>query len=169
MQEKQEHSLIKWQLTGATGFIGFRTLVLLLEAGYKVRVAVRNATGPEKIKAIKAIAQYESQIEYIIVPDITVSGAYDDAVKGVKYVVHVASPFASPDLLESEYESSYIQPAIKGSTGILDSAAGVEGIKRVVITGSYLSIAGLAVAGTNGVVDGTYYAVQRELFLIRLL
>ncbi|KAK1242899.1 hypothetical protein MKX08_005711 [Trichoderma sp. CBMAI-0020] len=143
-------------LTGATGFIGLRTLVLLLEAGYKVRVAVRNDTGPKKIKAFKSTAPYESQIEYITVPDITASGAYDDAVKGVKYVVHVASPFATPDLLESEFESSYIQPAIKGSIGMLDSAAKVEGIQRVVITGSYLSIAGFAVAGTNAIVDETH-------------
>ncbi|GFP57553.1 ketoreductase CTB6 [Trichoderma asperellum] len=143
-------------LTGATGFIGFRTLILLLEAGYKVRAAVRNAIGSEKIKAIKPIAQYESQIEYIIVPDITISGAYDDAVKGVKYVVHMASPFASPDLQESEFESNYIQPAIKGSTGILDSAATVQGIERIVITGSYLSIAGFAVAGTDAAVDETH-------------
>lgn len=135
---------------------------MLLEAGYKVRAAVRNVAGSEKIKTFKSVAPYDSQVEYIIVPDITVSGAYDDAVKGVKYVVHVASPFASPDLLESEYESSYIQPAIKGSIGMLESAAKVEGIQRVVITGSYLSIAGFAVAGTDAVVDGMYYAVYRQ-------
>ncbi|KAM0476512.1 hypothetical protein ACHAPX_006427 [Trichoderma viride] len=143
-------------LTGATGLIGIRTLVFLLEAGYKVRVAVRNDKGPAKIKAFKSTAAYESQIEYITVPDITVSGAYDDAVKGAKYVVHVASPFAAPDLMESEFESSYIQPAIKGSVGMLESAAKVEGIQRVVITGSSLSIAGFAVAGTNAVVDETH-------------
>jgi hypothetical protein len=129
-----------------------------LEAGYKVRVAVRNDTGSSKIKAFKSTAPYEPQIEFITVPDITVSGAYDDAVNGVKYVVHVASPFATPDLFESEFESSYIQPAIKGSIGMLESAAKVEDIQRVVITGSYLSIAGFAVAGTDAVVDGTYYA-----------
>ncbi|KAM0521947.1 hypothetical protein ACHAPE_002512 [Trichoderma viride] len=143
-------------LTGATGLIGIRTLVFLLEAGYKVRVAVRNDKGPAKIKALKSTAPYESQIEYITVPDITVSGAYDDAVKGAKYVVHVASPFATPDLFESEFESSYIQPAIKGSVGMLESAAKVEGIQRVVITGSSLSIVGFAVAGTNAVVDETH-------------
>lgn len=135
---------------------------MLLEAGYKVRAAVRNVAGSVKIKTFKSVAPYESQMEYIIVPDITVPGAYEDAVKGVKYIVHVASPFASPDLLESEYESSYIQPAIKGSIGMLESAAKVEGIQRIVITGSYLSIAGFAVAGTNAVVDGTYYAAHRE-------
>jgi nucleoside-diphosphate-sugar epimerase len=133
-----------------------------LEAGYKVRVALRNVAGSEKIKAFKSIAPYESQIEYIIVPDITVPGAYDDAVKGVKYVVHVASPFASPDLLESEYESSYIQPAIQGSIGMLESAAKVDSVKRVVITGSYLSIAGFAIGGTNAIVDGTYYIPQKK-------
>ncbi|RFU80151.1 hypothetical protein TARUN_2066 [Trichoderma arundinaceum] len=143
-------------LTGATGFIGFRTLVLLLEAGYKVRTAVRNVAGFEKIKALKSAAPYVSQMEHIVVTDITAPGAYDDAVKGVKYIVHVASPFASPDLLESEYESSYIQPAIKGSTGILDSAAAIAGIERVVITGSILSIAGFGINGTDAIVNETH-------------
>jgi nucleoside-diphosphate-sugar epimerase len=139
-------------------------LVLLLEAGYKVRAAVRNVTGLEKIKAFKSVAPYASQLEHIIVPDITISGAYDDAVKGVKYIVHLASPFAAPDLLESEYESSYIQPAVKGTTGMLDSAATVAGIKRVVITGSILSIMGFAANGSNAIIDGTYPTLCKEYF-----
>ncbi|KAM0261509.1 hypothetical protein ACHAQJ_002191 [Trichoderma viride] len=143
-------------LTGATGFIGFRTFVLLLEAGYKVRAATRNTAGFEKIKASKSVVPYESQIEHIIVPDITIPGAYDEAVKGVKYIVHLASPFASPDLHESEYESSYIQPAVKGTTGILDSAATVAGIKRVVITGSLLSIAGFAINGSDAIINESH-------------
>ncbi|OPB45484.1 reductase [Trichoderma guizhouense] len=140
-------------LTGATGFIGFRTLVLLLEAGYKVRAAVRNVAGFERIKALKSAAPYVSQIEHIVVPDITVPGAYDEAVKGVKYVVHVASPFSSPDLVQSDYESSFIQPAVKGTVGMLDSAITAESVKRVVITGSILSITGLAVYGPDVIVD----------------
>ncbi|KAL7934392.1 NAD(P)-binding protein [Trichoderma chlorosporum] len=134
-------------LTGATGFIGFRTLALLLEEGYRVRTAVRNAAGYEKIKALHSVAPYASQMEQVIVPDITVQGAYDAAVQGVKYVVHVASPFSSPDLVESDYESGFIQPAVKGTVGMLDSALTTESVKRVVITGSLLSIVGL---GTNG-------------------
>lgn len=93
-------------------------------------------------------------MEHIIVPDITVPGAYDEAVKGVKYIVHVASPFSSPDLVQSDYESSFIQPAVKGTVGMLDSAITAESVKRVVITGSILSITGIAVFGPDVIVDG---------------
>ncbi|UKZ82668.1 hypothetical protein TrVFT333_010462 [Trichoderma virens FT-333] len=140
-------------LTGATGFIGFRTLVLLLEAGYRVRTAVRNAAGYEKIKALKSAAPYATQMEQIIVPDITVQGAYDDAVQGVKYIVHVASPFASPDLAQSDYESSYIEPAVRGTVGMLDSAITAESVRRVVITGSILSITSLDSYGTDTIIN----------------
>ncbi|KJZ70007.1 hypothetical protein HIM_10588 [Hirsutella minnesotensis 3608] len=42
-------------LTGATGMIGFKTLAVLLEAGYQVRAAVRNQAGFDKISALKPI------------------------------------------------------------------------------------------------------------------
>ena len=75
-------------------------------------------------------------------------------MKGVKYVVHVASPFASPDLFNADPESAYMQPAVKGTVGMLDSADKVPGIERVVITGSILPIASFPLA-SGAVVDGT--------------
>ncbi|KAL7910419.1 NAD(P)-binding protein [Trichoderma velutinum] len=147
-------------LTGATGFIGFRTLVLLLEAGYKVRAAVRNVAGFERIKALKSAAPYASQIEHIIVPDITVPGAYDDAVKGVKYIVHIASPFSAPDLTQGDYETSFIQPAVRGTVGMLDSAITTEGVKRIVVTGSLLSITGIKVFGPDVIVDENHRTAE---------
>ncbi|KAL7948674.1 hypothetical protein V8C42DRAFT_363174 [Trichoderma barbatum] len=143
-------------LTGATGFIGFRTLVLLLEAGYRVRTAVRDAAGFEKIKSLKSSAPYESQMEHTVVPDITVQGAYDDAVQGVKYIVHMASPFASPDLFQGDHEFSYIQPAVKGTIGMLDSAITTMSVKRVVITGSILSITSLDTYGSDAIINESH-------------
>ncbi|KAJ2981408.1 hypothetical protein NQ176_g2045 [Zarea fungicola] len=143
-------------LTGATGFIGFRTLVFLLEKGYNVRCAVRNEAGYERIKALKSAAPYASQMQSILVPDITVPGAYDEAVKGVDYVIHAASPFAAPALLSSEeYEANYIQPAIAGTVGMLDSATKASSIKRVVITASILSIMSLQDGAKSVVITET--------------
>ncbi|KAK5995411.1 Ketoreductase CTB6 [Cladobotryum mycophilum] len=126
-------------LTGGTGMVGFRTLVLLVEAGYKVRAAVRNQEGFERILSLKPLAPYASQVESIIVPDITATGAYDEAVKGVKYILHIASPLASasPD---NNWEKHVIQPAIKGTVGMLESAHKTSGIEKIVITASVLSI-----------------------------
>jgi len=98
-----------------------------------------------------------------------VAGAYDDAVKGVKYVVHVASPFASPDLMESQFETGYIQPAIQGTVGILDSALKTKGIERIVITSSIVAIASFAVAGTGVVIDGRCLELPSLGFVLRML
>ncbi|KAL6879168.1 NAD(P)-binding protein [Trichoderma novae-zelandiae] len=132
-------------LTGGTGMIGFRTLVDLVQAGYNVRAAVRTQAGFDRISSLKPLAPYRSQVDGIIVPDITAPGAYDEAVKGVKYVVHVASPLGSSAVdSEEAFQTEIIQPAIRGTVGILESAHKVSGIERIVITGSILSIVSLA-------------------------
>ncbi|KAL7791484.1 hypothetical protein V8C37DRAFT_382531 [Trichoderma ceciliae] len=130
-------------LTGATGMIGFKILVQVLKAGYRVRAAVRNQAGFDRISALKPLAPYASQVESVIVPDITVPGAYDEAVKGVKYVVHIASPLALPVEGEEAYQTQIIQPAIQGTVGILESANKVSGIEKIVITASVLSVASI--------------------------
>ncbi|KAL6904085.1 hypothetical protein GGI43DRAFT_310182 [Trichoderma evansii] len=120
--------------------IGFRVLTLLLEAGYKVRAAVRHQSGFDRISKLKPVAPYASELTGVVVPDITVPGAYDEAVKGVDYIVHVASPLASNAPPGADHDTYLIQPAIQGTVGILESANKTTGIKRVVITGSILSI-----------------------------
>jgi hypothetical protein len=118
--------------------VGFRTLVLALQKGYRVRCAVRNSAGFDKIKSLPPVAPYLNQLESIVVPDITVDGAYDEAVQGVKYIIHCASPLALPHF--TDYENEIIAPAVKGTVGMLESANKVPGIERVVITASVASI-----------------------------
>ena len=44
------------------------------------------------MKNQKSIQPHHDAIEFAQVSDITAEGAFDDAIKGVDYVVHVASP-----------------------------------------------------------------------------
>ncbi|KAK5995105.1 Ketoreductase CTB6 [Cladobotryum mycophilum] len=132
-------------LTGATGMIGFRTMILLLEAGYQVRAAVLYPAEFEKTSNLKPVLPYKSQLESIVVPDITVEGAYDEAVKGVKYIVHIASPLGSSVPPNGDFETLLIQPAIRGTVGMLESASKATGIRKVVITGSILSLSTFAI------------------------
>jgi nucleoside-diphosphate-sugar epimerase len=134
--------------------IGFRVLTFLLEAGYKVRAAVRNQAGFDKISKLKPVAPYASVLSSVIVPDITVPGAYDEAVKGVEYIVHVASPLASNAPPGVDYDSYLIQPAIHGTVGILESAIKTDGVKRIVITGSILSITTPQGLGSGSIISG---------------
>jgi nucleoside-diphosphate-sugar epimerase len=149
-------------MTGATGMVGYKTLTLVLEAGYTVRAAVRNQAGFDRISSLPSVQKYKSQLTSFIVPDITVPGAYDEAVKGVKYIVHLASPLAG-NTKATDYEVSMIQPAIQGTVGILESAIKTTGVKRVVITASIVSIASSERLRTGEVVDGSYLPATPEM------
>ena len=82
-------------ITGATGHLGFRALIIALQNEYRARIAVRRLEQAEKIKKTASIQPYLDSIEFVQVPDITVADAYTEAIKGVEFVVHIASPIFS--------------------------------------------------------------------------
>jgi nucleoside-diphosphate-sugar epimerase len=104
--------------------------------------------------SLKSAAPYASLIGPIVISDIAASGAYDEAVRDVKYVVHVASPFASQDLWTSDFEHCYVKPAVNSTVGILKAASKCGSVKRVVLTSSILAILSLDNCGGDLVVDG---------------
>ncbi|MCJ1243342.1 hypothetical protein MMC30_000539 [Trapelia coarctata] len=126
-------------ITGATGHVGFRTLVEALKAGYIVRAAIRSAGKADEILAtpsIKALGS-DNNLSFVVVPDILADGAYEKALEGITYVVHLASPFP---METTDYDKDVIQPAIKGTTNILFAAKKVPTVKRVVITSSAVAV-----------------------------
>lgn len=126
----------------------------LLEQGqFNVRLAVRSQSSYEKLLTLKPIAPYKSQLDSIIVPDITIPGAYDEAVKGVTHIIHVASPI--PSAHTTDHEADLIQPAIQGTVGILQSAHKAGGIKKVIITASVLALTSFAFMSTGATINGT--------------
>ncbi|KAE8333976.1 hypothetical protein BDV39DRAFT_212000 [Aspergillus sergii] len=122
-------------ITGATGFIGSQVALRVLQAGYRARLAIRREEQADKLRRI--FADYEKQLEFVIVPDITVSGCFDEALQGVEYVLHLASPLPKPG------SGDLVTPARRGTVAILESAAKVPSIKKVVVTGSVLSLVSL--------------------------
>ncbi len=77
-------------ISGATGHIGFRALILALQAGYRVRFSSRSAVKADQVLAhssIKTLNLAPNTLSYAVVPDFTTAGAFDDAVKGVQYVL----------------------------------------------------------------------------------
>ena len=90
---------------------------------------------------IRATNPSPEQLSIVIVPDLAIPHAYDDAVKGVDYVIHVAFPASTGgDMTQQEYEKHFIEGGIQGTVGMLQSAAKEESIKRVVITSSIAAI-----------------------------
>lgn len=109
-----------------------------MQKGYRVRAATRNHEGFEKIKSHPLTAAHQSQLEGVIVPSISEDGAYDEAVKGVDLIIHVASPI--PKSSVTDYREQIINPAIRGTVGMLESAMNAPTIQRVIMTASIGSI-----------------------------
>jgi nucleoside-diphosphate-sugar epimerase len=129
-------------ITGGSGLIGIKTIHLALEAGYSVRAAVRSQAKADLILATPTVKAINPgpRLTFITVPDMLADGAYDDAVKGAKYIMHIASGTIHGDDSESDYDAHFIQPALKGTLGILDSAFNTISVKRVIITSSEVGI-----------------------------
>ncbi|KAL5334201.1 flavonol reductase [Aspergillus crustosus] len=142
-------------ITGATGFIGSEVAWHVLEAGYRARLVVRRAEQTEKLQRV--FAPYAAQLEFAVVPDLTVSGAYDEALQGgVEYVLHLASP------LPGSGDKNLLVPAVRGTVSILHSAKKVESVRKVVVTASVASLIpfkadrqGLVIKETTDVGDVT--------------
>jgi len=130
-------------ITGGTGLIGIKTIHTALKAGYSVRAAVRSQAKADAVLATKTVRAINpgSRLTFAIVPDILADNAYDEAVKGVKFIMHIASPVIKGEgFTPDQYESELIAPAIKGTTSILTAAYKSPGVKRIVITSSEVAI-----------------------------
>ncbi|KAK1060053.1 hypothetical protein LTR12_011986 [Friedmanniomyces endolithicus] len=135
-------------VTGGTGFIGFRTLRYALEEGYTVRAAVRSEAKAETIRrnsTLSSIKDLSSKLSFAIVPDFLADGAFDEAVKGVKYVLHVASPLTTGFTVTDDLEAGIIKPAVQGTLGLFGSAKKEPSVKRIVVTSSMVAIPPIAV------------------------
>lgn len=124
-------------VTGASGFLATKIILLLLDRGYQVVGALRSA---EKADAWRRLyPQYSSgeagqhQMEFAIVPDMQLDGAYDEAVRGVDVVFHTASPFF---FTFEDNERDMLVPARKGALSVLESAMRAPRVQRVVFTSS---------------------------------
>lgn len=75
-------------VTGATGFVATEVVLALLDAGFDVRGTCRSQ---DKANAWSR-ANPAAKIEWTLVENIEAKGAFDEAVKGVSHIAHVASP-----------------------------------------------------------------------------
>lgn len=122
-------------VTGANGFIAIWVVRRLLEKGYAVRGTVRSESKAAHLRQL--FSSYGDKHEVVIVEDITKEGAFDEAVKGVDAIEHTASPFH----FNSEDPNDLIEPAVKGTTGVLQSALKYgSNVKRVVVTSSVAAV-----------------------------
>ncbi len=123
-------------VTGASGFVAIHTIIQLLEQGYHVRGTVRTLSREAEIReTISKHVQANDRLE-ILPADLEQESGWEEAMKGVENVLHVASPFP---LFEPKHEDELIVPAVQGTLRVL-RAAHKAGVKRVVQVSSNAAI-----------------------------
>lgn len=133
MSNKQQPVLV----TGATGYVAGWIVKRLLDEGLTVHAAVRDPNNLKKIAHLNDLAtQSKGQIKYFKA-DLLNQGSYAEAMQGCSVVFHTASPFTSN---YKDPQKELIDPAVKGTTNVLEEANRQEGVQRVVLTSSCAAI-----------------------------
>ncbi|ODV88362.1 hypothetical protein CANCADRAFT_4495 [Tortispora caseinolytica NRRL Y-17796] len=131
--------MTKTLLSGASGFIAAHILQKLLARGDTVVATVRSQSKADFIAGKYENEVKTGQLSFAIVPDISVLGAFDDAVtEDLDVVVHTASPFhhniTDPD-------KDILLPAINGTKSMLEAVYKYgKNVTRLVITSSFAAI-----------------------------
>ncbi|WP_196259594.1 NAD-dependent epimerase/dehydratase family protein [Pelagibacterium limicola] len=124
-------------LTGISGYLGGHTALALLAAGFTVRGSVRNLAKAEAVrKTLEKHGGDVSRLEFVAL-DLMSDGGWVEAMEGVRYLVHTASPFV---LKMPTDKTELIRPAVEGTERALN-AAFAAGLERAVLTSSMAAIA----------------------------
>jgi len=124
--------MMKVLVTACNGYVGEHCLSNLLHKGYFVRGTVRSNDKAGYIR--NKYASFGHQLDLVIVDAIEKDDAFRAVAEGIDYILHVASPmpFHVKDL-----KKDLLEPAVKGTTNILQEAQRQPSVKRVVITSSF--------------------------------
>ena len=140
-------------VTGGTGYVAGWVIKELLDRGHDVRATVRSLDKARQIG--------ESERLTFAVADLTRDEGWAEAVAGVDYVLHVASPLGDETTKDPQ---ALIGPARDGTLRVL-RAATAAGVKRVVLT-SAANAASPSSYTEEGVTDETLWTDPADPALI---
>jgi dihydroflavonol-4-reductase len=123
-------------VTGAAGFIATHCLLALHRSGYALRGTLRQRARRDELLLVLQRAAGEPVPVECVEADLLRDDGWAEAMRGVDGVLHVASPL--PRVLPRDPED-LIRPAREGALRVL-RAAGVGGVRRVVMTSSTAAI-----------------------------
>lgn len=145
-------------VTGGSGYIAGWCVAELLRRGYEVRTTVRDPGREQDVAdAVSSAADPAGRLSFAVA-DLTADDGWDDALKGVDYVLHVASP------LGGGTADAMIAAARDGTLRVLRAAV-AAGAKRVVMT-SAANAASPSSYATEGVTDETLWTDPDDPALI---
>ena len=124
-------------VTGATGYVAGWIIKTLLDKGHTVHAAVRDPNNEKKLASLKALVPDSPDRIKFFKSDLLEEGSYTEAMQGCELVYHTASPFT---VRVEDPQRDLIDPAVKGTENVLNSASEVDSVKRVVVTSSCAAI-----------------------------
>jgi nucleoside-diphosphate-sugar epimerase len=124
-------------VTGGSGFIAGHCIVQLLEQDHLVRATIRSLGKEASVRAVldEAGMSRGDNLTFVAA-DLTSDEGWADAMTGVDYVLHIASP-VHPGHVENE--DDLIVPAREGTLRVL-RAAYDAGVTRVVLTSAFHAV-----------------------------
>ena len=126
-------------VTGATGFVAGWLVKRLLEEGFTVHAAVRDPSNAAKTAHLTRLAgELPGQLK-LFAADLLAEGSYGEAMNGCSAVFHTASPFTSKF---KDPQRDLVDPAVKGTRNVLETANHTPSVERMVVTSSCASIYG---------------------------
>jgi dihydroflavonol-4-reductase len=125
-------------VTGASGFVGSAVARIARERGFDVRVVVRKTSSRQNIEALDA---------EVVIGDMRDQASMRAALKGVRYLFHVAADYRIWARDPGEIERANLE-----GTEATMRAALAEGVERIVYTSS---VATLKVNASGAIVDET--------------
>ena len=134
-------------VTGGSGYVAGWVIAELLRRGYAVRATVRSLEREAAVReAVATVADPGDRLSFAAA-DLTADAGWAEAMAGIDYVMHVASPLGGTGDL--------IGPARDGTLRVLRAATGA-GVKRVVMT-SAANTASPSSYAEEGVTDDTLW------------
>jgi nucleoside-diphosphate-sugar epimerase len=128
-------------VTGGSGFVAGHLVQQLLARGDTVRASVRSLGDAAKINPLLRTAEGLPGSLELFEADLLNEGAFDDAMAGCRYVLHVASPFLMPEQIH-DARRDVLDPAVHGTRNVLAAVNRTPSVQRVVLTSTVGAIFG---------------------------
>ncbi|KAF3021414.1 hypothetical protein E8E14_003964 [Neopestalotiopsis sp. 37M] len=119
-------------VTGGNGLIASHIVDQFLAAGYRVRATVRTPSKCAWMEPLFAGRHGSGRLELCQVADISAPGAWDEAVRGVAAIAHVAG---AVDLGIQEYNGP-LEEELRINVGLLEAADREPSVRSVALTSS---------------------------------